>query len=129
MKKLLKIFTREVLALYVATQIASGIVFENALQGLIVAGVALAVAQYIVKPVVNLLLLPINLATLGLFRFISHAITLFIVDVALNDFQVTGFHFLGLTSKFLDLPAINFEAGPVAYVAFSLILFVVTSLL
>lgn len=129
MKKLVRILSKEVISLYVATQIASGIVFDNFLGGLLVAGVALAVAQYVVKPVVNLLLLPINLATLGLFRFISHAITLFIVDVALTQFQVTGFHFAGFASKLLDIPPVNFEGGVFAYVAFSVILFVLTSLL
>lgn len=129
MKKLVRIFSREVAALFIATSIATGIVFENYLEGLILTGIALAVATYIVKPVVNLLLLPINLATLGLFKFLSHAITLFIVDIALNQFAVTGFHFQGLVSKFLDLPAIDLSAGPMAYVAFSIIIMLVTSAL
>ncbi len=129
MKKLLRILSREVVALFIATQIASGIVFDNFLEGLFITGIALAIATYIVKPVVNLLLLPINLATLGLFKFMSHAITLFIVDVALTQFSITGFHFAGLISRFLDLPTIDLAAGPLAYLAYSLIIMVVTSLL
>lgn len=129
MKKIIRIFSREVVALYVCTQIASGIVFQNYLEGLLVTGVALAIATYVVKPIVNMLLLPINLATLGLFKFISHAITLFIVDVALTQFSVSGFHFPGLSAQFLDLPAINLGGGPLAYIAYSLVLMVITSLL
>jgi uncharacterized membrane protein YvlD (DUF360 family) len=129
MKKIVRIFSREVVALYVCTQIASGIVFENYLTGLLITGVALAIATYVVKPIVNMLLLPINLATLGLFKFLSHAITLFIVDVALTQFAVTGFHFGGLHAQFLDLPAVNFGGGPLAYIAYSLVLMVITSLL
>lgn len=129
MKKLVKIFSREVVALYIATQIAQGIQFENYLEGIFIAGIALAAAQYVVKPIVNMLLLPINLATLGLFRFLSHAITLFIVDVALNQFVVTSFHITGFTSKFFDMPTIDLPGGPLAYVGFSVILFVITSLL
>lgn len=129
MKKLIRIFSREVAALFIVTSIASGIVFENYLEGIIITGVALAIATYVVKPVVNMLLLPINLATLGLFKFISHAITLFIVDVALTQFQVTGFHFAGLTARFLDIPPVDFGGGPLAYFAFSLLLFVIISLL
>lgn len=129
MKKIIRIFSREVVALYICTQIASGIEFHNYLEGLLITGVALAIATYVVKPIVNLLLLPINLATLGLFKFLSHAITLFIVDVGLTQFAVTGFHFPGLASQYLDLPAINFGSGPVAYVAYSFILMLLTSLL
>ena len=44
MKKIVKIFAVEVVSLFVATQIASGIVFQNGLEGLFVAGVALALA-------------------------------------------------------------------------------------
>jgi uncharacterized membrane protein YvlD (DUF360 family) len=129
MKKIVRIFSREVVALYIITQVASGIVFENYLQGLLITGVALAIATYIVKPIVNMLLLPINLATLGLFKFLSHAITLFIVDVALTQFSVTGFHFAGLHAQYLDLPAVNFGSGPFAYIAYSLLLMLITSLL
>lgn len=129
MMKLLRRFSREVVALFVVTQIASGIVFTDYLTSLIITGIALAIAQYVVKPVVNLLLLPINLATLGLFRFISHAITLFIVDVALTQFSVGAFHFAGLHAQLLDLPAINLPAGPLSYLGFSLLLFAIVSLL
>ncbi len=129
MKKIIRIFSREVVALYVCTQIASGIEFQNYLAGLLITGVALAIASYVVKPIVNMLLLPINLATLGLFKFLSHAITLFIVDVGLTQFAITGFHFAGFHAQYLDLPAINFGAGPLAYVAYSLVLMAITSLL
>jgi uncharacterized membrane protein YvlD (DUF360 family) len=68
MKKFFTVFSREVIALYVVTQIAQGIVFANFIEGLIITGVALAIARYLVKPIINILLLPINLATLGLFK-------------------------------------------------------------
>lgn len=129
MKKIIRIFSREVIALYVVTQLASGIVFDNYLQGMLITGVALATATYVVRPVVNMLLLPINLATLGLFKFLSHAITLFIVDVALTQFAVTGFNFAGFHSQFLDLPPVNFGSGPLAYIAYSILLMIITSLL
>ncbi|MBP7118901.1 phage holin family protein [Candidatus Woesebacteria bacterium] len=129
MKKIVKIFAVEVVSLFVATQIASGIVFQNGLEGLFVAGVALAIAAYFVRPVVNVLLLPLNLVTLGLFRFIGHAVTLFIVDLALNQFQITGFNFLGMTSRFFDIPAFNLESGALSYIAFSILISVVSGLL
>lgn len=129
MKKIVNIFAIEVASLFIATQIASGIVFQNGLEGLFVAGVALAIAAYFVRPVVNILLLPLNLVTLGLFKFIGHAVTLFIVDLALNQFQITGFHFLGVATRWFDVPAINFGEGALAYIGFSILISVVSGLL
>ena len=129
MKKILSIFTVEVAGLYITTQIASGIVFENQIEGLIITGIALAIAMYFVKRIVNILLLPLNLVTLGLFKFLSHAVTIYIVDLAMTQFSVNGFHFAGFTSRFFDLPPIDFGAGALAYIAFSIVLSVITALI
>jgi uncharacterized membrane protein YvlD (DUF360 family) len=127
MKKILRIFAIELAGLYVASQIAGGLVFQNQAEGLVITAVGLGVAIYLVKPIINILLLPVNLATLGVFKFLAHTITLFVVDIALSQFEIVGFHFPGIASNLLDLPAINFEKGAVAYLAFSLIISLVTS--
>lgn len=119
----------ELLGLYFASQLAQGLVFQNQLEGLLITSAALGVAMLVIKPVVNLLLLPLNLATLGLFKFLGHVITLFIVDLALTQFEIVGFHFAGFTSTYFDLPAIDFEKGPFAFLAFSLIIWVITGII
>ncbi len=129
MKKFFTVFSREVIALYVVTQIAQGIVFANFIEGLVITGVALALARYLVKPIINILLLPINLATLGLFKFVSHAVTIWVVDVAISDFAVVGFNFAGFSSRFIDIPAVNFDSLPLAYVGFSFLLSLVVAIL
>jgi len=129
MKKIVRIFAVEVAGLYITSQIAQGLAFEYELEGLVITGIALAIAMYLVKPIVNVLLLPLNMVTLGLFKFLSHAVTIYIVDIALSQFQVQGFNFPGLVSRYLDLPAITFAEGPLAYVAFSVLLSVITALL
>lgn len=129
MKKIVRIFAVEVAGLYITSQIAQGLAFEYELEGLVITGIALAIAMYLVKPIVNVLLLPLNMITLGLFKFLSHAVTIYIVDIALSQFQVQGFHFPGLVSRYLDLPSITLAEGPLAYVAFSVLLSVITALL
>jgi len=62
-------------------------------------------------------------------RIFSIEITLFIVDYSLPHFEVVGFHFPGLVSRYLDLPPIDFGPGVAAYIAFSIVLSVITSLL
>lgn len=129
MKKILKIFTIEVIALYTTLQAVSGMVFDNYFEGIIITGIALAIGMIFLKPIVNILLLPLTLATLGLFRFISHAIVLWIVDTALIQFKIVEFNFPGLTSQYLDLPSVHYTNVFMAYFAFSLTLSIITGVL
>lgn len=119
----------ELAGLYIAAQIAQGLSFTNQAEGFIITGIVLGIAMYSVRPIINLLLLPLNLATLGLFRIAGHTITLFIVDVALTEFELTGFHFSGFTSTYFDLPAIDFDRGAWAYLAFSILIWFFTTLI
>jgi uncharacterized membrane protein YvlD (DUF360 family) len=129
MKKILRIILVELAGLYIAAQIATGLSFQNQAEGFLITGLALGIAMYSVKPIINLLLLPLTLATMGAFKIIGHAITLYIVDIALSQFEIVGFHFAGFTSEIFDLPAINFEKGPLAYLAFSLLIWFFTGLI
>jgi uncharacterized membrane protein YvlD (DUF360 family) len=129
MKKILRIILIEFAGLAVANQLATGLTFQNSVEGVLVTSVALGVAMHLIKPLINILLLPLTMATMGLFRIVGHAITLFIVDVALNQFEVVGFHFVGFSSALFDIPAINFDKGPFAYLAFSLLIWFVTGLI
>jgi uncharacterized membrane protein YvlD (DUF360 family) len=125
-KKIIKIYAIELFGLYVAGEIAGGLTYVNALEGVLVTTAGLTVASMLVKPIINILILPLTLATLGLLKFLSHAVMLYLVDLALVQFSVEGFNFAGLKSPYLDLPAVNFPKGIFAYVAFSLIISFVT---
>jgi uncharacterized membrane protein YvlD (DUF360 family) len=126
MKTLLRIYMVELFGLYVANSIASGLEFQNQLPGFLVTAGALAVASIVVRPIINILILPITLATMGLLKFLGHAIMLYVVDLALNQFSVAYFNFPGLHSVYLDLPSIQFGHGVMAYIAFSFVISFVT---
>jgi len=103
-------------------------VFENGLKTLILAGVGLTLVSLFAKPVVNLLLLPINLLTYGLFRWVGSAVVLYVVTLLLKDFRIYSFDFVGMSSKWLDLPAMHFQ-GFAAFVAFSFVLSMISSVI
>ncbi len=128
-KRILRVILIELAGLYIAVQVADGLVFKNQLEGFLITGAALGIAMYSIRPLINLLLLPLNLATLGLFRIVGHAITFFIVDVALTNFEITGFRFAGFTSSYFDFPAINLDKGPLSYLAFSLLIWFATAVI
>jgi len=126
MKRFLRIFLIHVAAVYFISQAVSGLQFASYGEGVIVTGLALGLASFTVKPIVKILLLPVTLATAGVFSFLANVITLYIVDLALPNFTISEFNFPGLTSTYLDLPRLHYT-GLVAYIAFAIIISIFVS--
>jgi len=103
-------------------------VLAKGINSILIAGVALSIFSLLVKPVINILLLPLNLITFGLFRWVSSVIALYLVTLVVPGFKITSFIFAGLSSKWIDIPAINL-VGILAFVAFSLVISVISSIL
>jgi len=119
----------ETAALFFASRIASGMFFANQFEGLLITGAALTVASHFIRPLVNILLLPLTLATLGLLKFLGGAITLFIVDISLPQFEVTGFHFAGFTNDYFSLPSVNLSHQIGGYLAFAFVISAISTLI
>lgn len=128
MKRILRHFLIEAFSLYLVSQAASGLVFEDGNWTFIVASFGITIATLFGKPVINVLLLPLNLVTFGLFRWVSSSVALYLVTLVVPGFKLIEFNFPGFTSKWVDIPALYFE-GILAYVAFSFLLSLVTSFL
>ena len=56
----------------------------------VVVAVILSVVNFIIKPIVTLLTLPINILTLGLFTFIINALMILLVSSIVPGFTVIG---------------------------------------
>lgn len=128
MKRILRHYTLDTFSLWVLSNIASGIIFERGTQTLLISGVALTGVFFLAKPVINILLLPLNLVTFGLFRWVSSAVVLYLVTLIIKDFKIIHFSFAGFSSKWIDIPEIYLK-GFLAYIAFSFILSLITSFL
>lgn len=128
MKKVLRHYIIVTYSLWITAKIASGIVFENGIKTLLISGIVFMIASLLAKPVINMLLLPINLVTFGFFRWVSSAIVMYLVTLIVPSFKLLSFSFSGYTSKWIDLPTLNFE-GVLAFVAFSFIISIITSLI
>lgn len=129
MKRITRIFIIEAITLYLVSLITSGLVFKNGISSLILTSISLTIATLFVKPIINLLLLPLNLLTFGFFRFLTNAITLFLIDLVLSDFDVTSFFFKGLKTDLIPIPPISLPSGPLTYLAFSFLISFVTSII
>lgn len=121
MKTVLRHYIVDTFCLYLVSTLFSGIIFENGLITLLLTGVGLTIATLLIKPLINILLLPINLITFGVFKWISSAIALFLVTLVVPGFKIVAFIYPGLTTLWFDIPQINL-AGILAIIAFSLII-------
>ncbi len=126
MKRILRHFTIDTYCLWLTSQVASGMVFEQGFKTIVLAGIGVTLISFIAKPVINLLLLPINMITFGLFRWVASAVVLYLVTLLVASFKIRSFDFTGLSSKWFDIPVLHFE-GILAFIAFSFVLSVLTS--
>lgn len=126
MRTILKHFIVDTVSLYLVSLMVSGIVFKEGVQTLLMAGLVLMLATTLVKPVINILLLPINLVTFGLFKWVAYAVTLYIVTLVVPGFKLMDFVFKGFNSYWISIPALALT-GVLAFLAFSFVISVVSS--
>lgn len=126
MKRIIRAFVIALLSLHLVSFIAEGMVFEKGIETFFFAGLGLAAALIFAKPVINLLLLPLNMITFGVFRWISSAIALYLVTLVVPGFKIVTFYFEGFHSIWFDIPQLDLK-GFLAYIAYALLLSIITS--
>lgn len=96
-------------SVYLAAQVLSGVItYIGGWQTLFTAAVVIAAINLFVRPLINLLLLPINLVTLGFFRWITNLLTLYLVTRLVPNLQIHAFTSPGLNTPYLIIPPISF---------------------
>jgi putative membrane protein len=79
-----------VLALWVAAELLDGINYDDWVT-IVVAGLVFGVVNFLVKPVVTLLTLPLIILTLGIAYFFVNLLMLYLTDWIVGDFEVESF--------------------------------------
>jgi putative membrane protein len=87
-------------ALYVATRFVDGIVFSGTPGSLLGVALVFAVVNTLIKPVLQLLSLPVLFLTLGLFALVINAGMLLLTS-ALSERLGLGFEVRGFTAAFI----------------------------
>lgn len=127
MRTILKHFIINTVTLYLISQAVSGMQFAQGSYTLLLAGLVLTLTTLIIKPVINILLLPINLITFGFFKWVGYAITLYLVTLIVPGFKLLDFVFKGYNSYWFAVPGITL-AGILAFIAFSFLISCISSL-
>ncbi len=108
----MKTFLRNIfiafLSLFLIAKICGAINFSENYLVLLWAAFFLTLLNLIVKPILNLLLMPINLLTLGAFRWVINVIVLFMVTIIVTDFKIVGFNFPGYSIGGFVIPNLSF---------------------
>lgn len=124
----IKSFLINSVTLYLVSLIVSGIFFEKGLETIVLTGIALTVIALIIKPIINILLLPLNLVTFGLFRWVGYAVALYLVTLLVPGFKILEFIFKGFSSYWVSIPGISLY-GILAFIAFSLVISIISTTL
>lgn len=92
-------------ALFLTSQIATGLKISGGLTDYLIGGVVLSILFLIVKPILSIVTLPLNIITLGLFSFITNAIILYLLTIAVPSISISVFTFKGFSLAGFVVPS------------------------
>lgn len=95
MKGLILRWVINALAIYLTASIIEGITIESFFASLFAAFV-LGLVNAVIRPIFNVIVLPLNILTLGLFTFVVNGLTLWAVAATVSGFTVENVFFAGI---------------------------------
>lgn len=94
---------------YVAQYFLAGVQIDSTWSAYLIAALVFVLFNVLLTPIIKLLLLPINLLTLGLFRWLTGVLVLYLFDLLYDGLRIVSFTYPGFSSNIISLPA-----GPLA---------------
>ena len=107
MKSLLRSICVNFFSLFLIAKFLGGINYSDNLLILFWAGLALALLNLLVKPILNILLTPINFITLGAFRWIINLAILLLVTIIIPEFRITSIVIPSFSRAGFSIPQFN----------------------
>ncbi|MBI1871892.1 phage holin family protein [Candidatus Collierbacteria bacterium] len=126
MKTVLRAIFLNLVTLYAITLFFPGLTIEKKLVTFLSAAVVWTLLNKVIKPIIKLLLLPINLITLGLFSWVINVFTLYLLSHLIAGVKINPFVFNGFTYQGFTIPQISFNLF-LAYILTSITLNLVHS--
>lgn len=120
MKSIIRRFVFYSVALFLTSQIISGLKISGGFTTYLLGGIVLSILFLIVKPVLSLVTLPLNIITLGLFSFVINAILLYLLTIFVTNISLTAFIFNGITFAGFIVPKFSVN-GFFAFIVGSII--------
>jgi len=105
-KKYLRLFLINLVSFWLVAKLIEGVGYSGGFQTLAWAALALMIVNLTVKPLINLLLLPINLITLGAFRWLVNVLALYLVTLVVPQLKISAFLFPGFNYQGFIIPPV-----------------------
>ena len=106
-KKYLRLYLINLAALASTAYIITGVSYRGGFRSLVWITLIFLLVETFLKPLAKLFLLPINLLTLGTFRWVINVLVLYAVTKITPELIVKGFYFEGFNYQGFSLPAMN----------------------
>ncbi len=125
MKTLLRNILINIGALWVATSIMPSFVITGGLPGFLLGSLAFMVSGIFLTPLVRILLLPLNLLTMGIFAWLSNVLVLYLLTTLLPNFKILPYHFPGIATESFTFSPMDLSTFHVAILVSFLIGFII----
>ena len=109
MKGILRNTIFNAIALFILSQFLAGVKINGGIETLVLSGFILSILFIVIKPILNLVSLPLNMVTFGLFSFISNAILLYVLTVFVPNVSISEFTFKGFAFSGFIIPVMHFS--------------------
>ena len=92
-RKLILQIIAGIAGIWLATELISeGVVFTGSVKTLLLAGLILGLINFFIKPILNLVTLPLRIITFGLFSLVINMGIVWIIEVFFEEFSVAGLY-------------------------------------
>jgi len=122
-RKILKLSLLSIFSLYLHNYLFSNLILTD-LATIIKVSLTLTIFRIFIKPILKILLLPINLLTLGLFRLVIDTLGLYISTYFIDTFKVMNINLQNINLQGITFPNTSFN-GFYAYLITSFSLAVI----
>lgn len=109
MKKILRGLLIYTLILYFLPQIIPGFHIDDGFITLFIGGAFLALMFLVLKPIINIISLPINLITVGLFSLFINTLLIYILTVFISGISISPFDYYRMDFLGFTTPRIHFS--------------------
>ncbi len=127
MKTLLRYFLINLSSLWITTEFIPGLTYTGGIKSLLSGAFAFMVINFILVPLLKIMLLPLNLLTLGFFAWLTNVLALYALTT-ISDFQLVPYSFPGYVISGFTIPPIDLSTFLVAVLA-SLVIGIITHFL
>lgn len=124
MKTLLRSILINAGALWIASSVMPSFTISGGILGFLLGALAFMAASILLTPLIKILLLPLNLLTLGIFAWLSNVLVLYFLTTVVPNFRLLPYHFQGFLYQGFIVPEISLSVFQVAIVVSFLIAFI-----